>query len=85
MKLRDSVVLIKPDVNKGESAFAVDEVVRNIGTVLMVADNVTFCKEGDKVVFFTNKVMIREFGWYVVDTDEILVNLSDIPEGMEVR
>jgi len=85
MKLRDSVVLIKPEITKGESAFAVDEVVRNIGTVLMVADGVEFCKEGDKVVFFTNKQMIKEFGWFVVDIDEILVNLSDIPEGIEVR
>jgi len=78
MKLRDNVVLIKPDINKGDSAFKVDEVVPNIGTVLTVADGVEFCKEGDKVVFFTNKQLIKEFNWYVVETEEILVNLSDI-------
>jgi len=85
MKLREGVILIRPDINKAEGAFEVDEVVKNVGTVIMVADDVKFCKPEDRVVFFTNKQIIKEFGWYVVDTDEVLVNLSDIPKGMEVR
>lgn len=75
MIINKGLVLVKPEKsNLGH--FDEGEVSTNIGIVEEIADDVTFCAKGDKVVYFTIKPEIKEFGWYVLEEQEVLINLT---------
>jgi hypothetical protein len=75
MILNKGLVLVVPEKsNLGH--FDEGEVQQNIGIVQETAKDVEFCGAGDKVVFFTIKPIIKDFGWYVLEEQEILINLS---------
>lgn len=75
MKINNGLVLVVPEKsNLGH--FDEGEVAQNVGIVQEVAEDVTFCGIGDRVIFFTIKPMIKDFGWYVLEEQEILINLT---------
>jgi hypothetical protein len=75
MILNNGLVLVVPEkTNLGH--FDEGEVKQNIGIVQETAKGVEFCNSGDRVIFFTIKPLIRDFGWYVLEEEEILINLS---------
>ena len=75
MIINNGLVLVVPEkTNLGH--FNEGEVSTSIGVVEDMAEDVTFCSKGDRVVFFTIKPEIKEFGWYVLEEQEILINLT---------
>lgn len=75
MIINKGLVLVVPEKsNLGH--FDEGEVRENIGIVQETAEDVQFCKKGDRVIYFTIKPIIRDFGWYVLEEAEILINLS---------
>jgi hypothetical protein len=75
MILNKGLVLVVPEkTNLGP--FDEGEVKENIGVISNIAEDVTFCSVGDRVVYFTIKPLIRDFGWYVLEEGEVLINLS---------
>jgi len=75
MIINKGLVLVIPEKsNLGH--FSEGEVSTSIGVVEEMAEDVSFCSKGDKVVFFTIKPEIKEFGWYVLEEQEILINLT---------